>query len=106
MFIIGKEVDVMKEKFDKPLVLRTVYLNQERDEELRKMAFNNRMSKGDLIRRLLDFALQHKTDFQKGLGTTDTPQETNPISKNEPTNPKDKRNKLMPAPIRKKMTGT
>lgn len=52
-------------KNEQVLVLRTVYLNPERDEELRQIAFENRISKGDLIRRLIDFALERKSEFLK-----------------------------------------
>jgi hypothetical protein len=43
------------------LVLRTVYLPSDLDERLRKRAFNNRLSKNELIRRYLEGALTQET---------------------------------------------
>lgn len=51
-------------KNEKALVLRTVYLNPERDEELRQIAFENKISKGDLIRQLIDLGLKYKNELK------------------------------------------
>lgn len=96
----------MTEKNDKALVLRTVYLNQDRDEELRKIAFEYRMSKGDLIRRLIDFALQHKKEFEKSVGSVEAGPEGIPNLKNDPESIKDTPNTLLPAQARKQFVTT
>jgi hypothetical protein len=85
----------MTTKNEKNLVLRTVYLNPERDEELRKIAFENRLSKGDLIRRLIDFGLEHKLEFLKALAG-----DAVPAPKNTPDAVKDKVNKSMPTQLK------
>ena len=55
-----------KRKWHKPrpvLILRTIYLDPQQDEELRKIAFEHKIAKGELIRRLLDIGLHYKADL-------------------------------------------
>lgn len=52
----------MKNKNEQVLVLRTIYLNPENDEELRKLAFDNKISKASLIRRLIEIGLKYKDE--------------------------------------------
>lgn len=51
---------------NKALVLRTVYLNPEQDEELRKISSHLKIGKNELIRQLIDLGLAHKEEI-KGL---------------------------------------
>lgn len=95
MFIIVIGGDFMTNKNEQVLVLRTVYLNPERDEELRKIAFENRISKGDLIRRLIDFALERKSEFVK----VSSPEPPKP--KNTEAQAKDKMNQAIPPAVAK-----
>ena len=46
-------------------VLRTVYLSHELDEELRKRAFAEKKSKGEIIRNIVQNALLAKTFTEK-----------------------------------------
>jgi hypothetical protein len=50
----------MVEKNDKALVLRSVYMERNRDEELREMAHKLRVSKNELIRQLIEIGFRHK----------------------------------------------
>jgi hypothetical protein len=53
----------MTEPNDKALVLRSVYLDSSRDEELREMAHKARISKNELIRRLIEIGFRHQTEL-------------------------------------------
>lgn len=53
----------MAEKNEKALVLRTVYLERNRDEELREMAHRARISKNELIRQLIEIGFRHKGEL-------------------------------------------
>jgi hypothetical protein len=57
------EVSSMAEKNDKALVLRSVYLERNRDEELREMAHKFRVSKNELIRQLIEVGFRHKEEL-------------------------------------------
>ena len=50
---------------EKSLVLRTVYFDASMDEELRIAAANHKISKGTLIRKLLDIGLRHQDELQE-----------------------------------------
>ena len=80
---------------DKALVLRTVYLDSRRDEELRKIAFEHRMSKGELIRRLIDFGIEREHEMRM-LGLLDLESQEEPKTKNDP-NTLETTNEFVPA---------
>jgi hypothetical protein len=48
---------------DKTLVLRSVYLDRNRDEELREMAHKIRVSKNELIRQLIEIGFRHRREL-------------------------------------------
>lgn len=45
------------------LVVRSVYLLPTQDERLRELAFVLKISKGELIRRLIDIGLSHEEEL-------------------------------------------